>query len=786
MQGLLAGVMLALSLCAAGVQAQHATLFTAAEQQWMREHPVVRYAIDPYWPIEYEEFGQHRGLTREYIAQIERISGLRFRLVETASWSDTIASIQRGEIDLSSAVSVHLLADEMRKKILLSDVYFVSSTVVVTRSFEPIMFTPDKLNGKTVAVKGGGSYERYLRAQFPDIKLLLIANTEQALAAVDEGRADAAVGLDIALQPVIRRKYFDTLHLAGVLSEMPAVAAMGVAAGNTMLVSIINKSLGQLNSKDTDRMMERWIESTDYGAPSWSSIGRYYALEIGLLVAGLCALVYMARRARRAQREAQRSESEKSAFLAMMSHEIRTPMNGVISSIELLQRTPLDSHQQELVSMSSVSASSLLALLDDVLDISKLDAKSVELERLPTDMAVLAKGLADVHRLNADARHTTLTLHLEGLDDVLLVLDPLRLRQVVSNLLSNAVKFTEHGEITLTFNYQAAAPDSGWLRIRVSDTGIGISPSQQKRLFNAFVQADSSITRRYGGTGLGLSICKRLVELMGGRIQLSSEVGRGTHISCLLPVLAQGKGHVPAPVQGPSAPEPHGLCKQTILIVEDHPLNQKALSLQLHELGYVAKVVEDGPAALQALEQREGIAIVLLDCHLPGMDGYEVARRIRQQEHGHGLEHLPIIATSASTDEQHTLRCIESGIDGSLAKPLRLVELKQLLAFWLLPAESTLVPAAADDFEQSMRQIFLDASRDDLQGLRDSLARDDLALALHHSHRIHGSALTAGATEMVGVACELEQQLRTRAWPNEHVETLLNQLEEALACYGQR
>ncbi|MNJ40408.1 Sensor histidine kinase RcsC [compost metagenome] len=270
---------------------------------------------------------------------------------------------------------------------------------------------------------------------------------------------------------------------------------------------------------------------------------------------------------------------------------------------------------------------------------------------------------------------------------------------------------------------------------------------------------------------------------MDGKIQISSQLGRGTKVNCLLPVQTQGKDAVPVRVQSTLESEPlvHG--RQMILVVEDHPLNQKTLNLQLHELGYVSKVVEDGPAALQALQQREGICIVLLDCHLPGMDGYEVARRVRQQEQAQGLEHLPIIATSASTDEQHTLKCIESGIDGSLAKPLRLAELKQLLAFWLLPAESPALLDEGMEFEASMRQIFIDASGDDLRGLQESLARDDLALALHHAHRIHGSALTAGAAEMVAVANELEQQLRTLVWPNEQIGILARRLEEALACY---
>ena len=759
--------------------------FTPAEKQWIQEHPVVRYAIDSYWPLEYIENGEHKGLTRDYLQQISRISGLQFELVPTKNWSETLALIDAGKIDLTTAVSKALIDKDQAGKLLLSDVFFVGSTVVVTRSGEPVLFSTHKLNGKVVAVKGGGGYEHYLRKEFPDVELLLINDPEDALMALAEGKADAVIGMDSVLQLIISRKFFGTLHLAGVLSDMPIVSSMGISPKYPELLSIINKSLAQLPPSTIDAIFERWLERTDYGAPSWATVFRYYRIELICFALLLSALAFMTRRAMLAKKAAQKSEAAKSSFLAMMSHEIRTPMNGVLSSIELLKGSPLTPAQQELATLANVSARNLLELLDDVLDVSKLEADKIQLESVPTDLQQLARGLADIHQLAARQRHTEISLAVTGLDEVLLILDPVRIRQVIANLLSNAVKFTEHGEVLLSLHFEATSSDSGHLEILVSDTGIGVDAQQQRHLFQAFVQADNSITRRYGGSGLGLSICKQLVELMGGQIDLESEPGQGTRVRVSLPVSFRHK-YPALPARAAEEPLPDAPAKtwQQVLVVEDHPINRQTIQLQLTELGYHALIVEDGIAAMATMEQhREGICLILLDCHLPGIDGYEVARRIRQQEQEQGLAHMPIIAISASTDEQHQLKCIDSEIDGNLSKPLTLSALRQILGLWLPGPDTPPQPVASSLSSASIEDLFNTSCGEDFACLHDAFDKHNLVLALHYSHRLHGAALAMQANELAKRARDMEQALRDTAGQEYDWSAMLTGMEEALKSF---
>ncbi|NWD65963.1 ATP-binding protein [Pseudomonas sp. IPO3774] len=764
-----------------------APIFTAAEQQWINAHPVVRYAIDPYWPMEYLEEGELKGLTRDYIDYISSISGLRFQLIQTESWSDTLTLMKKNQVDLSTAINRNLFTKSDLGGLILSDEYFVGSTIIVTRSGDPVMFSPKKLNGKTVAVKGGGGYERYLTKNFPDIDLLLITDPEQALEALADGRADAVVGLDVVLQPIITRKFLGTLHLAGVISEMAVVSVMGINSSSPELASIINKSLASITSEASDIMFDRWLAKTKYGAPSWGAILRYYSIELAAILLFIIAIILLASRAKRAQNTAQRSEADKTAFLAMMSHEIRTPMNGVLSSIELLQSTELNPSQHELATLANVSARNLLEMLDDVLDISKLEARGVSIEYIPTDLSQLARGLADIHRLGALNRKTSLNLNIVGLEEVLLLVDPIRIRQIISNLLSNAVKFTHNGEVILSLEFHPSGPDIGRLKVQVSDTGIGIDQAQQGRLFQAFVQADNSITRRYGGSGLGLSICKQLVELMGGRIYLESDLGKGTQVSCWLHVHFIYKvACTESPALEQQETPTTAATQKQVLVVEDHPINQRTIGLQLTELGYRALIVEDGVAALAAMqESRDDIAIVLLDCHLPDMDGYEVARRIRQQENNRSLAHMPIIAISASTDEAHQLKCFESGIDGNLSKPLGLSNLKQLFAVWLLASDLPVPSVQSTEDTLSLHDLFIKTSREDAALLRDAFETGDLVCALHYAHRLHGSALTIGDNELATWAKELEDSVRNpgtvdHKWARrlEIIEAALDRLSE--------
>lgn len=741
-------------------------VLSSAEQQWVREHPVVRYSIDPYWPLEYLENGEHKGLTRDYLNVISQMTGLTFELVPTANWTQTVNRLATGDIDLTTAVSKALIDKKVASKLLLSDVFFAGSTVVITRTGDPVLFSPHKLNGKLVAVKGGGGYESYLRKNFPDIKLLLLNEPEMALSALAEQRADAVIGLDSVLQLIIARNFFGTLHISGVLSDMPVVSSMGVSPHSPELLSIINKALGVLSSTETSEIFDRWLEKTDYGAPSWATIFRYYQGELVLFGVLILLLAISTYYAVQAKKMAQRNELAKGEFLAMMSHEIRTPMNGVLSSVELLQTTRLTSSQSELASLASVSARNLLEMLDAVLDISKLEADKVSIECINTDLVPLAQGLADIHRLSIKSPSVVLEANLVGLDDVLIHVDPTRLRQIVSNLLSNAVKFTHQGRVVLDFNFHASGPGTGKLRVQVSDTGIGIDVEQQKNLFKAFAQADSSITRRYGGSGLGLSICKQLIELMGGRVYLNSEPGLGTSISFTLAVDYVSKtslaSHDDESADAVIAPEVLTYAQVLVLVVEDNVINQKTIRLQLDELGCRAMIVDNGTAALTLMSERHpAFSIVLLDCHLPDIDGYEVACRIRQEEQRQVHPRTPIIAISALTDKAHQLKCFESGMDAFLHKPLSLHGLKKLFALWLPTVANADVAAQSTAVDMSnMHDLFIITSREDVRCLRKALEADDWGRAVHSAHRLHGSALAVKNNEMIKLASELEALLR--------------------------
>ncbi|AUH51434.1 sensor protein evgS [Chromobacterium sp. ATCC 53434] len=766
--------LLALCLLLGHGRSWAASPYNAAERAWLAHHPVVRYAIDPHgWPIEYLEDGQHKGLTQEYLQRIGDISGIRFQLVPVANRQQAMTMMLSGRLDLLTATSPKLIPAPFNRQLLFSDPYFSGSTLLVTRPDKPIVFDPAKLAGKTVAVEQGDPYEYFLRQYYPEIRVVPVATPLAALDAVADGSAYAAVGLDAILQAVIQRRYYGALHIAGSVSEMPRLVSMAVNLNQPMLRNIIDKSLAQLTAEDTDTILYNWLHTTDYGMPSWGSIARYYAFELSALGLGLLLLVLFARNAHLAQRAAQRSEAEKSLFLAMMSHEIRTPMNAILASVELLRRAALPPREQELAALANASAVNLLELLDNVLDISKLDARKLALEPVATDMAALASGVAAIYRPCAEKKGLTLTVQLAGLCGQRLRIDPVRMRQILSNLLSNAVKFTHQGEILLRVDLQPGDAGRGLLLLTVRDTGIGIAAEQQGKLFDAFSQAEDT-ARRYGGSGLGLAICRQLVNMMGGDIELASREGEGTTMTLRLPVACEASPVLEPARDAPAAadaPRPH----DPILVVEDQPANRFVIEEQLLELGYRTEMAEDGATALALLDQGRRFAMVLLDCNLPGASGYELALRMRQHPALKWQPYLPIVAISATTGIEHQQRCLESGMDSCLSKPLRLEQLEQMLALWLDHRPRT-GPAAPPTSADAKEDLYLSSCADDAERLRQALDSRDWPQATHHAHRLHGAALSVGHGELAEIAASMQLALQQ---PQPDPRRLRGQLDAA-------
>ncbi len=380
--------------------------------------------------------------------------------------------------------------------------------------------------------------------------------------------------------------------------------------------------------------------------------------------------------------EAEQASKAKSDFLAMMSHELRTPMNGVLGMLQLLETTEMSQEQAEYTALATESTEHLLKVINDILDFSRIERDALELECIAFNLLELLQSSAQVFQHSAQQRG--LQLHLEtppGLEQIEVRGDPTRIRQILVNLLGNALKFTEEGSIHVQVRWQPLDEQVLWLTCSVQDSGIGISPERLEHMFDAFQQADTSISRRYGGTGLGLPIARTLAERMGGTLTARSEAGQGSTFTLEIPLPFSQQNPRPVLLERETSGDDNG---HLVLLVEDNPVNQTVIEAMLRSLGYQVCLVADGAQALHHAEHFAYSAI-LMDCRLPIMDGYEATRQIRMLE---GKQQLPIIALTANALQGDREACLDAGMNDYLAKPFKRADLQRILQRWLPPRPS--------------------------------------------------------------------------------------------------
>ncbi len=500
----------------------------------------------------------------------------------------------------------------------------------------------------------------------------------------------------------------------------------------------------------------------------------------------------------RARTMAEQASRAKSEFLANISHEVRTPLNAVMGLTRLLMDSPLTEEQRSWLDLMDSSAHALLGLLNDVLDLSRIEAGKLDIENVPYRLHETLEELSTLYAGQAAAKSMTWQLELANDLPDMVEGDPGRLRQVLANLLSNAIKFTpKGGRVGVRARVMTNEHRQRLLQLQVQDTGVGIAKNHQATIFDAFTQADASTARRYGGSGLGLAICAKLTALMGGKIALESELGQGSTFTVTLP-LAVSIVASDAPQSAPAELDEMSNARDrfaglTVLVAEDHPVNELLINQLLRRLGCEVRNARDG---IQAVAQwtKEPVDLVLMDVQMPGNNGLEATRQIREQELRQGRRHTPIVAVTANAMKGDREACLAAGVDGYISKPVSPHALIRAMEDVLSgtsgvpslqnqPPPSTSgeprQPAAANavDLDKLRRRLDGDeitlhqlaqAMRIDLkqrlEQLRVALQHEDPDLAVAHAHGLKGSLGSMTAERGARLAKGLELAALGRDW----------------------
>jgi len=672
--------------------------FTPKEMKWLENKQAITYVYDPDWaPFEWKnEIDNHTGIISDVLSLIQKNTGIKFIPVNTDTWEESVELVKSKKVNMFSAITQNSSREEYLN--FTSKNIFSYPAVLITKFDDKKVYLNigKDLKGKKIGIVKGSGLGQYIKVQHPELEYVELPSTRDGFSSIQNNTIDLFAINTVTAKYYIEKKGFDDLKIA---LKLDYVHQLKIAIHKNLpseIISILDKSLTSISEQELNDILNKWTEIPTEQHIDWKLLfqiagilffviilltwsNRRLNLKVKArteeLVAANIKLGDNGKKLQRAIKKAEAASNAKSEFLSLMSHEMRTPLHGIIGLQNLIgtDAEQLSREQQENLILAQQSAKSLQVLVNDVLDLAKVESGNMELVEEPFELKNCICDAIVPFVLSAREKKIVITLHIEEAPKSIIG-DELRLRQVLLNLIGNSVKFTDQGEITVHVIRKESQ-----LHFSIKDTGVGISKTDLETIFEPFKQGRHSARLTQTGTGLGTSIVKRFIDLMRGKIEVSSELGKGSCFLFTVPCNSVGSETINIHksssdgifITAPNLKEEKDEQRPglRVLLAEDDPIAQRIVFKQLSKAGMQVDITVNGESAWKKV-QDQTYDLLLTDIRMPGMDGIELTKKIRMLETHANKPRLLIIGLSAHALEDVVSECLEAGMDHFMTKPV--------------------------------------------------------------------------------------------------------------------